>query len=312
MRRPPSPFGRAVLLARAVGAGWQQHDGERMAAALAFYALFSIAPALLITTSLLGFWMGAAAAQGQLVSQLMQWMGPEMAATVLGLVQRAHKPDAELTAAAVGVATLIWTSTRGFAQLQAALDVIFDAGKGKGALAGALRQRALAFTLVIGLGLLMGISAALNATISALSRWSEGLLPVPSWLAYGIGDASSFVTLGIAYTGVYQLLPRQRAPLPDTVVGALFAAALFTAGRHALGIYLAAASPGSAYGASGSLVVLLLWLYYSALILLLGAEVVATRVRMRRAAATAGEPAGRGSVTVSPAAPPALNTPPTD
>jgi len=303
MDRLPPPLAGALAFGRAVLAGWGRHDGERMAAAMAFYALFSIAPALLVTTSLMGFWMGEVAAKGQLAAQLLQWMGPEMAATVLALVQRAHQPKAELTAAGLGLLTLAWSATRGFAQLQTALDDIFEVEAAGKALVGALRQRALAFVLVLGMGLLMGISAMVNASISALSRWTEGVLPMPGWLAYGIGDMSSFLTLSLGYLGVYQLLPQRRAALSDALVGACAAAALFTAGRHGLGLYLSKADPGSAYGASGSLVVLLLWLYYSALSLLLGAEVVATRARLRRAAEPAA-PAPAPLVETAPTAPP--------
>lgn len=281
-----TPALRALLgFLSEVWAGWKRHDCERMGAAMAFYALFSVAPVLLIATSLVGFVVGESTAQGELKLQLGQLLGPATASTVLGLVQQAHRPRAELTAAALGLLALVWSSTRAFAQLQVALDDIFEVEVEGRALVGALRQRVLAFSLVLGMGLLMGLSAVVNGVLSGLLRWSEGWVHAPASLLYGLSDVSSFVVLALGYAAIYQLLPRHRAGLADVLRGAAAAAALFTLGRHGIGLYLAKADPGSAYGASGSLVVLLLWLYYSALSVLLGAEVVVVGHQRRRAAA---------------------------
>lgn len=282
------PALRAVgAFAAAVWAGWKRHDSERLGAAMAFYALFSVAPVLLVATSLVGFFIGESTAQGELELQLGQLLGPATAATVLGLVQAAHQPRGELTAAALGLVALIWSSTKAFAQLQAALDDIFEVEDEGRAIVGALRQRAVAFSLVLCMGLLMGLSAAVNGVISGVLRWSAGWIAAPPYLVYGLSDVSSFAVLTLGYAAVYQLLPRHRVGLRDLLRGAATAAALFTLGRHGIGLYLAKADPGSAYGASGSLVVLLLWLYYSALSLLLGAEVVMVGHHRRRAAAQA-------------------------
>ena len=286
----PEPLRPLVAFLRAVLAGWKRHDSERMGAAMAFYALFSVAPVLLIATSLVGFVVGESTAQGELEVQLGQLVGPGTAATIMGLVQRAHQPRAELTAAAMGVVALVWSSTRAFSQLQAALDDIFEVGDHNRLIVGALRQRAVAFVLVLGMGLLMGLSAAINATVSGVLRWSEGWFALPAFLVYGFGDVSSFVVLTLGYAAVYQLLPRHQVKPVDVLRGAAAAAALFTLGRHGIGIYMAKADPGSAYGASGSLVVLLLWLYYSALSLLLGAEVVVVGHQRRLAVSAAKAP----------------------
>jgi membrane protein len=253
----------SFALARRAFAAWSGDYAPSMGAALAYYALFSIAPLLLILTGVAGFFFGAQAARGELFGQLAGLMGDEAARAIEGLLAHADRPASGIIAMALGGVTLLFGASTVFNELQSDLDRIWRSPASASGWRGMARSRLLALLLIMLLAvLLIGLLAA-SALLSALAE---------SWAAH-LADAAlslALVTLGFAL--VYKIVPRVRIAWRDVWMGAMVTAALFVAGKFLIGVYLGRAAPASAFGAAGSLVVLMVWVYYSAQIFLLGAE----------------------------------------
>jgi membrane protein len=264
---------------------WSRHGTERQAAALAFYTLFSLAPILMVVTAAFGFVFGQDSVQAQLQAQLPVLVGPEIAATVLDLVQRGDRPGAQALTALVGFGTLLLAASRAFQQLQGALDAIWEAHGGapaRGAIQRTLQRRALAFGLVLSVGLFVLLSLVLGAVLEASLAWAAHWMPASAAVGPWVNDLTTLGVMTVAFGAIYRLLPSRAEDPRALAIGAVVTAALFTAGKHGIAAWLGRSGAGSAYGASGSLVVLLLWLYYSAMLVLGGAELtqaVARRLR---------------------------------
>ena len=218
-----------------------------MGAALSYYALFSIAPLLLIVIGVAGYFFGEEAAHGEMYGQLASLVGPEGAPAVQGFVAAARKPQSGVLAVLVGAA-LLWRAparkkTKGWWML--------------------LRTRVLSFGMILGIAFLLMVSLVLSAAIAALGRW---------WGLHAIDLAMSFGLTTLLFAMIYKIMPRVRIAWRDVWVGAAVTAALFAVGKWAIGLYIGRSSVASAFGAAGSLVVAMVWVYYSAQIFLLGAE----------------------------------------
>lgn len=245
-----------------------------MGAALSYYTLFSIAPLLVIAIAVAGLIFGREAAQGHVLTQLRGLLGTDGALAVEGLLQSASDPEKSGTAAIIGIATLLLGATTVFAELQSALDRIWRApaittAKGLWRFA---RARVLSFGMVLGLGFLLLVSLVVSAALGALGNWWNPLFG--SWertaQAINVGVGLLLVTLIFAF--IYKLLPRADIGWRDVWVGAAITSLLFAVGKMLIGLYLARVGTASAFGAAGSLAVLLVWVYYSGQIFLLGAE----------------------------------------
>jgi membrane protein len=200
-------------------------------------------------------------------------LGPQAAEAIQGMLQSAGKTGAGIVATAVGVGTLLLGASGAFAQLQDALNTIWEvkpkAGRG---VRGMLRDRFLSFSLVLAIGFLLLVSLVLSAALAAVGKYLAGILPVSSALMQGLNFALSFAVTTFLFALIFKVLPDVRIRWRDVWIGAAVTALLFSVGRFLIGLYLGRSSVSSAYGAAGSLVVLLVWIYYSAQILLLGAE----------------------------------------
>ena len=252
------------LARRAVGA-WTQDYAPSMGAALSYYALFSIAPLLLIVIGVAGFFFGEEAARGGIFEQLSALIGADGAHAIEGLVASARKPQSGVLAVLVGTALLVTGASTVFGELQNALDRIWRAparqeSKGWWKL---LRTRVLSFGMILGIAFLLMVSLVLSALVSALGKW---------WGLHVVDLALSFALTTLLFAMIYKLIPRVRIAWRDVWVGAAVTAALFALGKWLIGLYIGKSSVTSAFGAAGSLVVLMLWVYYSAQIFLLGAE----------------------------------------
>src|SRR5256714_8119570 len=252
------------LAQRAVRA-WTEDYAPSMGAALSYYALFSIAPLLLIVIGVAGYFFGEQAARGEIFGQLAGLIGPEGARTVEGLVASARKPGSGILAVLVGAALLVAGASTVFGELQNALDRIWRAparvhAKGWWKL---LRTRVLSFGMILGIAFLLMVSLVLSAVVSALGEW---------WGLHAIDVFLSFALTTVLFAMIYKVIPRVRIAWRDVWVGAAVTAALFAIGKWLIGLYIGRSSAASAFGAAGSLVVLMLWVYYSAQIFLLGAE----------------------------------------
>lgn len=260
---------------------WSRKNCQRMGAALAYYTIFSLAPLLVVVVAIAGFFFGAAAAQGQIVWQLRDLMGKEGGDAVQALLQSAYKPVQGIFATVIGLFTLLLGASLVVAELRGSLNTVWEvplpAGCGFGRLVlDTIKERLFAFSLVLGIGFLLLVSLVLNALISLLGNYFQTSLPVPETVLQAFNFLLSLtVTCGV-FALMFKILPDAKIAWSDVAVGALITGVLFTIGKLIISVYLANSSLGSAYGAAGSLVVLLAWFYYSAQIFLFGA--VFTRV----------------------------------
>jgi membrane protein len=260
------------LLAR-----WARHGTGRLAAALAFYGVFSMAPLMLVVTAVLGFFFGKKAVEGELYGSLATAMGPELAEFVHGLAEAAWDPSAQAWSAVVGVATLIWAATRLLSELQWALNVVLESPPARSKVAGLLGGRLVALGVMLASGAMVLATTALSTFARAwLPRMADGPALPPALVA-AVDDGTTVLVLTPALLVLYRLLPRRRLPWRDLAVGALVSAVLLAAGKHAFALYLGRSGVASAYGAAGSLVALMLWLQFSMSALLVGAEIVGAR-----------------------------------
>jgi membrane protein len=245
----------------------------RLAAALAYYTAFSIAPLLLVVISIAGLVWSREAVQDQLDNQIRGLVGTETAETVQELVASADHPQTGVLATVIGVVTLFLGAAGVFGQLQDALNTVWGVqprpNQGIGAM---LRARFLSFTMVFGIGFLLLVSLALSAFLSALNGWLISQLPFSEFVLQIINFIVSFGVVTLLFAVIYKVLPDAKISWRDVWVGAAVTALLFTVGKLLIGLYIGNSSTSSSYGAAGSFVVLLLWIYYSAMIFLFGAE----------------------------------------
>lgn len=253
---------------------WIDDYAPSMGAAIAYYTVFSVAPLLLIVISVAGIVFGAEAAQGAVVAELQGFIGLEGARAVEDMLVAVSKPETSALMTLVGFFTLLLGATTVFAELQSALDRIWrvpERQKASG-LWGLLRARVLSFGMILGIGFLLIVSLLASAGLAALSRAWSPLLGEGEALAHVIDLVVSLAVITTVFAMIYKIMPRADIRWPDVWLGALVTALLFTIGKFAIGLYIGKSGVASGYGAAGSLVVLLLWVYYSAQIFLLGAE----------------------------------------
>ena len=279
-----------VLFLREVLAEWQRDRALVLGAALAYYTLFALAPLLVLVIAVAGLALGRAAAQGEIVAQIEGLMGPDGAKMIEGMIVRASRPASGVVATLVSLGTMLLGASGVFGQLQAALDQIFGAeasGRRGGGVRAAVRQRLAYVGMILGIGFLLLVSLVLSAALAAVHDLLAARLPVAARVLPPLDFGLSFVVVSGLFALVYKVLPAVELAWRDVWLGAACTAILFTTGKSLIGIYLGRAGATSVYGAAGSLVLVLLWIYYSAQILLLGAEfteVYSRRWGSRRAA----------------------------
>ena len=261
-------------VARQAVSAWSDDYAPSMGAALAYYTLFSIAPLLLIAISIAGLVFGEDAARGQVYGELRDLMGEQGAAAVEALLKNVNQPAQGILATLIGVVTLLIGAMTVFGELQNALDRIWraPAPPGGSGLLQLLRGRLLSFAMVLGIGFLVLVSLLASAAVAALGKWWTPMFGGWSVLANAVDLVLGFAVVTAGFALIYKVVPRVRIEWRDVWVGAAVTALLFTLGRFAIGFYLGRATFASGFGAAASLVVLLVWMYYSAQIFLLGAE----------------------------------------
>jgi membrane protein len=254
-------------------AAWRDDNASRLAAALSYYTVFSIAPLLVIVIAVAGQILGEEAVRGEIVAQIGSAVGRETAEFLETMIANASEPGSGIIASIVGVATLLLGATGVFIQLQGSLDAIWrvEPAPGRG-IRGTLEDRFLGFTLVLAIGFLLLVAFVASTAISAAGNFLGDRLPLPAlWLSL-LDFVLSFLIVTLLFATIFKVLPRVDLHWRDVMSGAAFTSFLFNAGKLAIGWYLGTTGAGSAFGAAGALIVLLLWVYYSAQIFLLGAE----------------------------------------
>ena len=265
--------GEYLSLAKETVRAWSNDYAPSMGAALSYYTLFSIAPLLLIAISVAGLLFGAEAARGEIFDQLQGLMGAEGAQAVERLLQNVDRPRQGVIATVTGVGVLLLGAATVFNELQNDLDRIWRVPEEKSSgLWNLLRTRLLSFGMVLGVAFLAMVSLILSAVLAALGKWWAPAFAGWAMLAHSVDIAISFALMTLVFAMLYKLMPRARIGWRDVWIGAGVTALLFALGKSLIGLYLGRSSVGSAFGAAGSLVVVMVWVYYSAQIFLLGAE----------------------------------------
>jgi membrane protein len=266
-------FTQFWILTKAAASSWVDDYAQSMGAALAYYTMFSIAPLLLIVISIAGLIFGVEAARGEIVDQLRGLMGPQGATAVQGLLVSMSKPAESIAAVVVGSVLLLIGATSVFAELQDALDRIWRAPKRrKGGIWHLVRARLLTFGMILGIGFLLMVSLVVSAALAAFGRLWGPLFADWRLLASGINFLFAFGFTTTFFALIYKIMPRVDVDWADVWIGAFVTALLFTVGKSLIGLYLGRSGVTSGFGAAGSLVVLLVWVYYSAQVFLMGAE----------------------------------------
>lgn len=253
---------------------WMDDAGSSMGAALAYYTLFSIAPLVLIVVSVAGLVFGEDASRGAVVAQLASVIGPESAKTIEGLLQHANRPAAGVITSAVGFITLMIGATSVVAELQSDLDRVWrvQSTTPTSGLMILLRSRLLSFGLILALGFLLLVSLLMSAALTALGTWWASVLQGWGFVLQSANVLLGFALSTVLFALIYKILPRARIDWSDVWIGAGVTSTLFSVGKLLIGLYVGYAGVASPFAAAGSVVLVMVWVYYSAQIFLLGAE----------------------------------------
>jgi membrane protein len=265
--------GRVVQLLREVVAEWRRDAALGLGAALAYYTLFALAPLLVLVIAIAGLAFGRAAAEGEIVGQMAGVMGPEGAAMIQDMIARASRPTSGIVATVASLATMAVGASGVFGQLQSALNRIFGGTPPRGGgVSGLVRRRLVHFGMIVAIGFLLLVSLVVSAVLAVVQDRLAARLPGLAVALPVLNFALSFAVVTGLFALVFKVLPDVRLDWRDVWLGAACTALLFAIGKGAIGYYLGRAGTTSVYGAAGSLVLVLLWIYYSAQILFLGAE----------------------------------------
>ena len=281
-------------LVKKAGTAWTLDYAPSMGAALSYYTVFSLAPLLLIVVSVAGLVFGEEAVRGELFGQLQGLMGNEAATAVQGLLASVSKPSHGVIGTVVGVGLLLFGATTVFGELQDSLDRIWRApvrAKASG-LWGLLRTRLLSFGMIMGLAFLLMVSLVLGAVLAALGKWWGPLFGGWELLLQAVNIVVGFGLTTVVFAMIYKLMPRVTVRWHDVWLGAAVTAFLFTVGKFLIGLYIGKSGVASGFGAAGSLVIVFVWVYYSAQIFFVGAEftwVYAQTFGSKRGTAAAAE-----------------------
>ena len=252
---------------------WIDHRGTSKGAALAFYTLFSMTPILVLAIAVAGYLFGAEAAQGEIVAQVQGLVGPNGARAIQALLAAARDPASGRVATLVATVLLLLGATSVFAELKGSLDELWGIDETRrSAFRVLLRTRLLSFGLVLVLAFLLLVSLVVSAALAMLERYADGVLGSSAVVLATISSLMSFGVIACLFAVIHKTLPEAPLSWRDVWIGAAFTAGLFSVGKYAIGLYLGNSGVASSFGAAGSVIALLLWVYYSSLIFFLGAE----------------------------------------
>lgn len=253
---------------------WNKDEAPRMGAALSFYTMLSLAPLLILLIAVAGLIFGAEAARGQLFGQIRDLVGDQSAATLQEMVNNASKPGKGVMASLIGFITLLVGASTVASELQYAVNRIWahHPPATDDSVTDQVKKRGLALAIVLGAGFLLLTSLAVSSVIAASGKWFSNMIPLPEVVMTAINMLVGIVVIAGVFAVLFRYLPDARPHWRYVWQGALFTSILFALGKFAIGMYLGKASIGDTYGAAGSLVVMLVWVYYSAQLVFFGAE----------------------------------------
>ncbi len=269
----PAPIQHWLSILSAASKNWLASQAFIYAAALAFFTVFSIAPIMVVVVTLVGLVLGESAAQGELFEQLEGTLGPEAADVVQTAVINSQIDQSGIWPALIGIAATIVGATTVFAQMQQSLNQIWDVAPrpSRSGMWVFLKARVLSLTIILAIGFVLLVSLLLSVALRGIMAFAEGWLPVPGWALVSMEMFLSLFVITLLFAAMFKILPDVLLSWRDVMLGAFITAVLFTVGRSLIAMYLANTATASAYGAAGSLALLLLWVNYSSLILLFGA-----------------------------------------
>ena len=305
-------FKQGWALVKAAVSAWLDDYAPSMGAALSYYTVFSLAPLLLIVISIAGLLFGVDAVRGEVFGQLRGLMGNEAAKAVESLLASVSKPSHGIAGSLIGGAVLLVGATTVFGELQDALDRIWraPARETSGGLWRLLRTRLLSFGMILGIAFLLMVSLVLGAVIAALGKWWGGAFGHWEVLAQVVNTLVGFGLTTSVFAMIYKLMPRVKVRWHDVLLGAVVTALLFSVGKFLIGLYIGKSAVASSFGAAGSLVIVFVWVYYSAQIFLMGAEFTWVYARsfgsMREQAKASDGPAPAAPTVPAPVAPAAV------
>lgn len=266
-------FSYLVSLFRLSFSDWNRHNGTRLGAALAFYTIVSMSPLAVLIVAIVSLILSKNAAQSHVLDQVQALAGPAGRQSVQAVLLNGQKASTGILSTTIGLVTLLLGASGVFQELRSALNAIWEAeGQVRSGVWGLLRERIFSFGMVLSVGFVLLVSLFVSAVLAAVSQFVSGLLPLAPFILGVFDNLVSLTGIGLLFACIFKYVPAARVEWRDVKVGAAVTAILFTLGKFLLGIYLGKASPGSAYGAAGSLVVLVVWVYYSAQIFYFGAE----------------------------------------
>ncbi|MDX1570295.1 MAG: YihY/virulence factor BrkB family protein [Xanthomonadales bacterium] len=262
-----------LAIIKAAARNWLDSNAFALAGSLAFFTLFSIAPVVIVIVSIIGFFFGEEAAQGQIVVQLQEVIGTEAATAVQNAVARSQLDTGGLWATVAGILAMLLGATTVFGQMQTALNTIWGVvpKPSRNSIFLLLRKRLASLTIVLAIGFVMLCSLSLSVALNALVRFTGDFLPWQETVMRGLEIGVSFLVITSLFAVIFKNLPDVRLTWKDVALGAVVTALLFTLGRSLIALYLTHTATASTFGAAGSVVLLLLWVNYSSLILLFGA-----------------------------------------
>ncbi len=273
----------AWKILRDAGIDWVEDNAPRLSAALAFYTILSVAPLLVIVTAIAGAVFGEVAASGQLVDQLRGILGKSGAEVVKSMIEKSNRPTAGTVASVIGLVTLLFGASAVFGELQGALNTIWNVKPkpGRGILS-TIRDRFLSFGMVLAVGFLLLVTLIINTALAGFGSFLEGLVPGLAVIMQIANSLVSFLLVTALFAMIFKFLPDVNIAWSDVWLGALVTALLFTVGKYFIGFYLGKAGVATPFGAAGSLVVFVVWIYYSSLILFFGVELTQVTVKHLR------------------------------
>jgi membrane protein len=252
---------------------WNDHEAPRLGAALAFYTLLSMAPLVILVIAIVALIFGPSTAQNQMLGEVGSMVGREGANAVKAMLEHAQKPATGTFASLFGVITLVYGASGVFGELRSALNKMWDVkSKDQEGIWGALKQHFFSFGMVFAVGFLLLVSLVISAALATIGKFLGGMLPLPEFVLSAVNVIVSLGGTAILFALIFRYVPETKIGWRPIWIGATVTSLLFTIGKFFIGLYLGKAGVGSAYGAAGSLVVIIVWVYYSAMIFFFGAE----------------------------------------
>jgi membrane protein len=277
-------------------AAWNKHEAPRLGAALAFYTILSLSPLVIIVVALAGVIFSRSTAQAHILSQVQGMIGVEGGKAMESMLANAQKPAAGILGTIVGLLSLLFGASGVFTELRSALNLIWEVNpENTSGVVALLRERFFSFGMVLSIGFLLLVSLVVSTILAAVGKFFGGLLPIPSPVLAVLNFLLSYIGVAVLFGLIFRFVPEAKVRWVNVWLGALATALFFTIGKTVIGLYLGKSSLGSAYGAAGSVIVVIVWVYYSAQIFFFGAEFTHAYSEHRSAPAPGGSEAVRHS-----------------